>query len=115
MSENPEAIEILKQYPDRINWHILSSNPAAIEMLKENPHKINWRMLSRNVEAIDMLKANPDKIDWRMISSNPNIFVYDYEKIAKRLWVFNEELIAKAWHPKRVSRWLKFGVDVDDL
>jgi hypothetical protein len=72
-------------------------------------------MLSSNSEAIEMLKANPTKIHWDMISSNPNIFVYDYEKIAKRLWVFNEELIARAWHPTRIAKWLDSGMDYDDL
>jgi hypothetical protein len=50
-----------------------------------------------------------------MISCNPNIFVYDYEKIAKRIWVFNEELIAKALHPKRIQYWIDNGMDIDDI
>jgi putative NADH-flavin reductase len=119
LSANPAAIELLKQHPNKIDWVFLSknSNHEAIEMLKANPTKFSWYYLcgNRNPEAIEMLRANPSKIDWNFISQNPNIFVYDYEKIAKRISMFHEELIAKALHPSRIAMWLENGMDYDDL
>jgi hypothetical protein len=41
MSFNPNAINLLKENPEKIDWFILSSNPNAIKLLKENPEKIN--------------------------------------------------------------------------
>lgn len=52
--------------------HYLSKNPNAIDLLKENPDKICWWILSSNPNAIDILKDNPDKIDWKYLSLNPN-------------------------------------------
>jgi hypothetical protein len=72
-----EAIEILKQNPDKINWRLLSynSNDKAVELLKQNPDKIVWDNLShnKNSKAIEILKQKPDKIVWDNLSQNPNI------------------------------------------
>ncbi len=60
---NPEAIELLKENPKKIDWEMLSENPSrgAIELLKENPYvEINWELLSTNPCAIELLKANYD-------------------------------------------------------
>lgn len=35
--------------------------------------------------------------------------------IKQRVQVYKEELMAIAWHPKRVERWLEAGLDVDDM
>ena len=74
LSENPNAIDLLKANKHKIVWDILSSNPTAIELLKANRNKINWDLLSKNPnpKAIEMLKANPEKINWDYLSSNPN-------------------------------------------
>ena len=98
LSENPNAIELLKNNPTKIVWRNLSANPApyavkllkenktkidwdylsvntnpyAIELLKANRNKINWPFLSENQAAIELLKDNEDKIDWALLSSNPN-------------------------------------------
>jgi len=39
-----------------------------------------------------------------MLMSNPSIFTYDYEAMKKKKEDLNEEVIAKALHPKRVFR-----------
>jgi hypothetical protein len=74
LSENPNAIDLLKANKHKIVWEILSSNPTAIELLKANRNKINWDLLSKNTnpKAIEMLKANREKINWDYLSSNPN-------------------------------------------
>ena len=59
---------------NKLNWDMLSENPAAIELLKENPDKINWYMLSRNPAAIYLLEDNQDKINYFVYSKNSAIF-----------------------------------------
>ena len=48
----------------KLNYNLLCLNKNAIELLKENPDKINRVKLSKNKNAIELLKENPDKIDW---------------------------------------------------
>lgn len=76
LSANPDAIEILKANPDKVDWYGLSlnPNPVAVEMLKANPDKVDWHALSANSAAIEMLKANLDKVNWGFLSCNPSIF-----------------------------------------
>jgi hypothetical protein len=52
--------------PEKINWAELSANPNGMELLQEYPDKIDWDGLSSNKSpnAIDLLRDNPDKIDW---------------------------------------------------
>ena len=85
----------------------LSLNPNAIELLKENQDKIDWINLSSNPNAIELLKENPNKIDWKYLSQNPSIFTYDYEKIKENKRELNEEIIIKALHPKRMLRLME--------
>jgi hypothetical protein len=40
----------------KLNYKFLSGNKNAIELLKENPDKINWITLSRNLGAIELLR-----------------------------------------------------------
>ena len=87
LSENPNAIDLLKDNLNKIDWDALSANSGAIELLKANPDKINWDMLSTNPSAIELLKANLSKIKWRFLSSNSNpeaielLKKYHYEEI----------------------------------
>ena len=53
---------------------MLSRNPNAIHLLEQNPDKINWGWLSRNPNAIHLLEENPDKIKWYFVSNIPSIF-----------------------------------------
>lgn len=97
LSENPYAIDILEENPEKIVWRwinknpnaihlieknidnmngdeieLLSKNPNAIELLKKYPENINWKYLSQNPNALEMLKQNPDKINWSLLSKNTN-------------------------------------------
>ncbi len=60
MSLNINAIELLKENQDKINWDNLSCNYNinAIEILKQNSNRINWDNLSENIYAIELLKEN---------------------------------------------------------
>jgi predicted HAD superfamily phosphohydrolase len=115
LSGNENAFELLKQYPHKINWCILSNNKneKVIELLKENREKINWNMLSMNPNAIDILKQNVDRINWNLLSSNSSIFTYDYEKMRNSNQNLKEEIIAAALNPKRIFRLIaEYGEDI---
>ena len=105
LSENPEAIELLKEkienentltnqeylrlgYYNVVNWDLLSRNPNAIELLKENQDKIDWESLSKNPKAMELLKANPTKIDWNYLSSNPNAIELLRKNPNKIFWLW---------------------------
>ena len=53
---------------------MLCINPNAIDILKNNINKINWAFLSLNPNAMNLLKNNQDKIDRYKFSLNPSIF-----------------------------------------
>jgi len=77
LSNNPKAIDILAEHQSDIDWGVLSGNPGAIRLLSlpENRNKIDWESLSGNPNAIDILEANQDKINWDIFSMNPSIFI----------------------------------------
>ena len=114
LSFNPNAIELLKENPDKINWLHLSSNPNAIELLKENPDKIDGTELACNANAIELLKEHPDKINWWILSHNPNIFTYDYEKMRKNCLLFKEDLMKERFHPRNIPKFGHWGFWDDD-
>ena len=93
LTTNPNAIELLKEYPHKINWEMLSANTAAIDWLKENKNAINWDILSENPAAIELLKENRKKIHWEMLCKNPNaieLLKKNRKKINWRLLCLNE-------------------------
>jgi hypothetical protein len=88
LTENPSAIDILKENPGKIVWSLLSNNtnPLAIDLLRERAviennmskkaynklgNKIDWYSLSINANAIELLKEYPHKIKWGCLSANP--------------------------------------------
>ncbi len=70
-NRNNEAIELLKFYPDRIDWNFLSSNPceAALDLLYylgRHAGLINYNQLSKNKNprAVELLEEHIDAINW---------------------------------------------------
>ena len=65
---------------DKINWFWLSSNssPEAIQLLCENPDKIDWQNLNlSSLEALMLLLEHPEKIeivDKKSLFENHHIF-----------------------------------------
>ena len=93
LTTNPNAIELLKEYPHKINWEMLSENTAAIDWLKENKNVIDWDILSVNPNAIQLLKENRKKIHWANLCKNPNaieLLKKNRKKINWRLLCLNE-------------------------
>jgi hypothetical protein len=56
-----------------LNWDILSENPNAIDLLEKYPDRINWCRLSSNHNATNLLLKNPNKIDYNFLCDNNNI------------------------------------------
>ena len=101
LSKNPNITwEIVKKHPE-FNWNYygLSSNP-----------NITW----------EIIKMNPEKPwDYQGLSMNP-MEKYQFplsimkKRVNERIEIIKEELVAKAWHPSRVEKWLECGMDIED-
>ena len=50
-------------------------NPNAIDILENNKDKINWNYFCKNTNGIKLLEKNKDKINWKYLSENPEIFI----------------------------------------
>ena len=107
LSRNHNIIKFTKKNINKIDWFNLSSNKNAISILKEHPEFINWQQLSRNKNAIELLKENPEKIRWKYFSTNPTIFTYDYEEMRNSNLDLKEEIIAAALNPKRIFKMIE--------
>jgi len=66
-----EAIELLEENYDKINWQILSSNPNAIHLLEE---RVKYQLKLEEEDNLDSLETK-EKINWGSLSANPAIFV----------------------------------------
>lgn len=76
LSENPNALPLLKQHIEEIKWNsllALNTNPDIIPFVQEHLYleEIVSR-LSHQPFAISLLKEHPEHIDWYRMSSNPN-------------------------------------------
>lgn len=120
MSENPEALAILKKNPNKIKWAnlCLNENPEALELLEDNVDKIDWRMLSRNPLGVDLISKNLSKLYyecWSELSTNPGIFEIDYEVLKKRMEPLREDLMKACFHPQRLRYYLEnYDYDIGD-
>jgi hypothetical protein len=112
LSANPNAIHLLEQNPEKINWYLLSSNPNAIHLLEQNQDKINWWNLSANPKAIHLLERNQEKIYLPLFSNNQSICEPDYLAMSiDRTCIIYQELMEKALHPLRVMKWIEEDFD----
>uniref|UniRef100_A0A6C0L8U0 Uncharacterized protein n=1 Tax=viral metagenome TaxID=1070528 RepID=A0A6C0L8U0_9ZZZZ len=100
LSYNPDAIDLLDKYPDKIDWQEIASNPnneGSVRLIrkyifgnnqkssksnskyKKFANDIDWAVLSSNPYAIDLLEAiikeggadaTNNRVDWYLFSSN---------------------------------------------
>ena len=105
------------------SYYMLSYNPNITwEIVNANPDK-DWDYfyLSWNPNiTFGIVKANPDK-DWDYYGLSMNQMTkYEFplcimkRRAKARSAIIKEELVAKAWHPSRVERWLEAGIDIED-
>jgi hypothetical protein len=73
---NPNAIKLLEENPNKIDWCRLSINSNAIHLLEKNTDKILYGLLCQNSNAINLLEANVNKLDehmcWIALNDNTN-------------------------------------------
>ena len=62
LSLNRNAVDFLIKYPSHINWNMISDNINALHIIKQNIDKINWYRLCSNTNAIELLKKYPAHI-----------------------------------------------------
>lgn len=131
LEKNPEKIDwywlclclkkntlpLLEKFPEKINWTSLRYNEFSIPLLEKYPEKIIWWRLSYSSAGMRLLEKNQEKIDWNTLSRNPSIFknVINYKYLTERMNLIKEELMMKCMHPKRLSRWIEMGGDIDDF
>ena len=72
LSYNKNAIGLLYDNIDKIDWFHLSSNKNAIKILEQHQDKIDWEELAQNPSAIHLIENNIDEIDWDLLSANKN-------------------------------------------
>lgn len=113
LCQNPNAMHIIRMHLDILNeygWYYLSENPNATDILKENPSKINFGALATNPKAIDLIEQNLDIIRFRYpgaLCLNPNalhlLFTYEYTIMRDNTSNFAREVIASALHPDKLE------------
>jgi hypothetical protein len=99
-------------------WSYIGQHPTVTtEIIEANlHHEWDWYYISQNPNLTwEFVDAHPDKPwDWVMLSLNPmkpyKIRVEEKKRSLERCNSIKEELMASAWHPKRVERWLEAGV-----
>jgi hypothetical protein len=123
-------INLLRNYPQYINWKLLNGNKYAIDLLEQNPDKINLFSLVRNENAVHLLEKYTNELNEMLciephlytisqIYANPNalhlIFRLDLNKMKKKCNVFFKELVEYVFEPGRIERMSNaFNMDMDE-
>jgi hypothetical protein len=101
----------------KIDWLWLSRNPNpnAVSLLEQNLDKVDWVALSSNPNAIHILEQNLDKVHWGCLLKNPSILELDYEALRNRLhWTYGNELIETMFHPSNIDKFEGWGFYQND-
>lgn len=85
LSANENAMYILENYLNNINWDCLSQNKYAMNLLKQYPKNIHWGNLAKNENASDLLKDHFKKKNDELneneitnLAQNKSKFAMDY-------------------------------------
>jgi hypothetical protein len=81
LSQNQNAIPILKKYYEKINWLYLCSNPNAIGLLEQNLENLKddeIEELCNRSDAIHLFPKIIEKLSWTNLSrnNNDNVFLF---------------------------------------
>lgn len=107
ISENPQAMQIIKANPSKVIYGALAKNPhpEAVEMIKEifeeSPNSVNFTNLSKNKSqrAIDFLMKNPDRACWINLMKNPTVTFRDLANANVTI----EDLVYLAANPNMID------------
>ena len=75
--------------------------------------EMDWDEISLRSKNMELLRKNKQRLDWHYISTNPNIYCYDYRRMKQNMDEWREELMMKALHPSRVTKWIE--LDCHDM
>ncbi len=134
LSENPNAIYILMKHPELIDETHIIANPNALSYLESNiksKSSVNY-MATYNPKAFEFIEKKLEQDlysiydfphihdDLMLNDSLESLFELDYQAMSKaRTKLLQDELMEKAFHPSRVSKWLDYhcenGGDVVDF
>lgn len=132
-NSNPLALNIFKEYKKHINPnelinHIISVKflleLSGITLIKKNINIVCektethiYKTSSQNYNVSGIIQQSIKKNKETNFLFSPMIFVLDYDALKQRISPFKEELIARAYHPKRVAKWIEMddNIDVVDL
>ena len=64
-----------EKYTKYIYWPNFSGLAEAIDIIRENIDVVDWNALSGNRLAMDILEMNQNKINWEKMSHNIGIYV----------------------------------------
>jgi hypothetical protein len=94
LSSNEQAVPLLEQYPENINWYLLSSNENAVHLFEQHPERIQWKELCQNQNAM-------------------HLFPLDYAAMSVQIEPLREELLAYLYDPERLIRMSQMvGLDM---
>ena len=101
---NINAINIIKNNLDKINWDIFIYTTSYTNIILQNINNIsNWNFILSNEFAIDIIENNLDKFtELELFSLNKNIFTYDYKKIKQAKSCITEGLAMYFLHPNKI-------------
>ena len=107
----------MKESYYQVYWRFLAKNPNAIRLLEQFPENINYSSLSSNPNpsAMYLLKRNIDEADEYQLSENPSIFEYDYEAMRNRMKPIAEEIMANRFHPRNFDKFVSWGFEDFEL
>jgi hypothetical protein len=99
LSSRPEAISILEQHPEYIEWGTLAKNEAAIHLIEEHIATMTEEG-KKTIENREFLMT---------LALNPAIYTYNYEAIQGRMNVIKEELFEAVFHPSNFDKFAAWG------
>jgi hypothetical protein len=79
LAQNPDAISIIRKYPEKMNWTALSKNSNAIDILREKWEK--EKILIKTKHPIYSLLKVDYIVSWDILSGNTGAFDLLEEKI----------------------------------
>jgi hypothetical protein len=136
LSKNSNAMDLLMKHPELIHNRCIFANPNALSYLesldRNNIKKRLDYMAGNNPNAFQFIEkmlnqgiiSNNDiyNIHSHLIANDSfeSLFDLDYQAMSKtRTKLLQDELMAKAFHPSRVAKWLDYhcenGGDVADF
>lgn len=118
------AIDILKKYPNLINFEELCINSKAIDiikhMIKITPDKVNWGYISANIGAIDIIEKEMEtqtsriKFDWLCVNKNAVHILNKYpDKISWEYLNHNSNCVELFRTKQERINWYHFSQNSD--